>query len=115
MASIDSSPDQPIWVYMTTSHKRDARILARNLLEARLVACVNFMERWTSMYRWKDEVHEDRETVLFAKSKMAHFKKIEEHLKETSSYECPCLIAIPIIAGHQPYLNWLDEQTKTTN
>lgn len=115
MTSEKSDKDQPIWVYMTTTHKRDARILARRLLEAKLVACVNFLERWTSMYRWKGEIHEDRETVLIAKSKMRHFENIEKHVKETSSYDCPCLIAIPIIAGHRPYLQWLEEETNTSS
>ena len=111
MTSAEQAHDQPVWVYMTTCHKRDARILARELLESRLVACVNFLERWTSMYRWKGEIHEDRETVLIAKSRMSLFGKIETHVKKTSSYECPCIIAIPIVAGHRPYLDWLEEQT----
>ena len=30
-------------------------------------------------------------------------------VKELHSYDCPCIIGLPIGEGYQPYLDWLSE------
>ena len=112
MNPVQSDRDQAIWIYMTAAHKRQARNLIRELLKARLIACANFTEQWTSMYWWQGEIQEDRETVIIAKSVQSKFLEIEAKVLELSSYECPCIIAVPIVSGHQPYLQWLEDQTR---
>ena len=35
-----------------------------------------------------------------------------EEIKANHSYECPEVIAIPIIAGSKEYLDWIDDSVK---
>lgn len=109
MNQISLSADQPIWIYMTASHKRDARNLVRHLLETRLIACANFTEQWSSMYRWKDKVVEERETIIIAKSVHGHFEEIQAKVSVFLGYECPCILALPIVNGYPAYLDWLQK------
>jgi periplasmic divalent cation tolerance protein len=64
-----------------------------------------------SIYRWEDKVETSSEVVLIAKSQSDLFKQIEARVKELHPYECPCIVAWPIVAGHQPYLDWLAGET----
>lgn len=108
----ETNQDHPIWIYMTATQKRQAREIVRKLLEAKLIACANFHENWTSMYWWNDQIQEDRETIIIAKSMRSQFSHIEKTVLEHSDYECPCIIALPMVEGHLPYLDWLKNQVK---
>ena len=63
------------------------------------------------MYRWQGEMQRDTEVVLIAKTSMARFPSVKDWLVRNHSYECPCVIALPIVSGHEPFLQWLAEQT----
>jgi periplasmic divalent cation tolerance protein len=51
------------------------------------------------------------EVVLIAKSRASLFEEIEKRIMELHPYDCPCIVAWPIAAGHQPYLDWLWQET----
>ena len=46
------------------------------------------------------------------KTREDYFKKLEEELKHLHPYENPEIIAIPIIYGSKPYLDWIVSETK---
>jgi len=85
--------------------------IARELVESRLAACVNILPGITSLYRWQGEVTEDEEFLLFVKSKQALFERLVELVNRHHPYDLPEVIALPIIAGLEPYLTWIDEET----
>ena len=105
-------PDEFYWVYMTAADKDEARAIGRGLLEARLAACVNIIDHMSSMYWWQGEIQEDGETILIAKTRKAHFPALMEKVKALHSYECPCIIALPIRDGFPDYLQWLAKETE---
>jgi periplasmic divalent cation tolerance protein len=45
---------------------------------------------------------------LLVKTKASLFPEIISLVKEIHSYEVPEIIALPIIAGSEDYLKWLD-------
>src|SRR5215467_10933826 len=98
-------------LYMTAPSYGVAETIGRKLVEERLVACVNIIDGARSMYRWEDKVETADEVVLIAKGESDLFKRIENRVKELHPYECPCIIAWPIAAGHQPYLDWIARET----
>lgn len=98
------------WVYITASDREEAKELARLLLKARLVACVNILEQATSMYWWEDQIQEESETVMIAKSTGACLPLLFEKIKAHHSYECPCILALPVQAGHTDFLAWVGEE-----
>jgi periplasmic divalent cation tolerance protein len=98
-------------VYITAPSSELGEIIGRTLVEERLAACINIVAGMRSIYRWEGKVEAANEVVLIAKSRATHFKKIEKRVKELHPYDCPCIVAWPIVAGHQPYLDWLARET----
>ena len=86
-------------------------VLARALLSEKLAACVS-MTPVNSIYTWQGKINNDREWQLSIKTNLNLFTELAQKIKALHSYEVPEIIAIPIIAGFQPYLNWIDDNTK---
>ena len=89
----------------------EAEAIAAALVSDRLAACVNIMPGVRSVYRWQGKVETGNEVALIAKSRQSLFAAIEARVKSLASYECPCIVAWPIVEGHQPYLDWLRDET----
>lgn len=60
-----SLPFSPGIVYTTVANMEEAKTLAKELLQAKMAACVQ-MKGVISAYVWKDEVHEDPEVCMVA-------------------------------------------------
>lgn len=104
------SETQHCWLYMTASRREEAVEIGRALVKERLVACVNVLDGMTSLYWWKGEVQEDSEAVLVAKTLADRVPQVVSRVREMHSYECPCVVALPIVEGNPAFLNWIDEQ-----
>jgi periplasmic divalent cation tolerance protein len=98
-------------VVSTTSNIEEAKHIARGLVKNKLAACTNIINNVTSVYYWKDEVHEDAECVLFIKTQKALFDKVRDFIVENHSYTLPEVIMLPIETGLDRYLNWVKENT----
>ncbi len=98
-------------VSITAGSSEEGERIARTLVQERLAACVNVIPAITSIYRWQGEVHRDNEVLLIAKSRSELFESLAARVKELHSYEVPEIIALPITAGSEAYLNWIDEST----
>ena len=100
-------------VYITASDTAEAVSIGRDLVERRLVACANVHGPVTSIYRWQDEIQQDQETVLLAKTTLDLVERVTERVVEIHSYECPCIVSVPITGGHSLFLEWIDAETGT--
>ena len=94
-------------VLVTTSSSEAAESMARALLTEKLAACVNIVPV-DSFYTWQGKINSDREWQLIIKTDLARFVALEAKIKTLHSYEVPEIIALPIIAGSESYLNWLE-------
>ncbi len=101
---------QTYLVYMTMPDKSEAREIGRFLVTSRLVACVNILDNMNSMYVWQGEFKDDQEAVLIAKTTEARVHELIEAVKERHSYECPCIVTLPIADGNPDFLQWIAEQ-----
>jgi periplasmic divalent cation tolerance protein len=102
-----------IVVLVTCGSAREARTIARKLVEARLAACGNVVESPVrSIYRWKGRVESAREFLLILKSSRRRFAALEREIRQLHSYDTPETIALPIAAGSQAYLEWLSESVR---
>jgi periplasmic divalent cation tolerance protein len=99
-------------VVITTCPDDDlASRVANVLVERKLAACVQ-ASAITSTYRWQGAIETGREVRLMIKAKSADYDAIEACIKELHSYENPQVVALPIVAGSQSYLDWIDAQTR---
>jgi periplasmic divalent cation tolerance protein len=96
-------------VLSTVATAEDAERLARALVERGLAACVNVVPGVVSFYRWKGELQRDEERLLVVKTRADRFEALREALVGLHPYEVPEVVALPVAAGHEPYLRWLDE------
>jgi periplasmic divalent cation tolerance protein len=99
-------------VYITAGSAGEGRAIGKRLVSERLVACVNMVENMHSMYWWKGAVQEEREVILIAKTKAALIPRLIDEVKSMHSYECPCIVSLPILEGHRPFLDWIAGETR---
>jgi periplasmic divalent cation tolerance protein len=98
-------------VYITAPSFDVAQTIGQTLVEERLAACVKIIPKMHSIYRWAGSIETAVETILIAKSRTALFEEVERGVQELHPYECPCIVAWPIEAGHRPYLDWVAGET----
>lgn len=84
-----------------------ARRLARQIIRRRLAACVNILSPVQSVYRWKGHIEQSREALLVIKSTAARFQALRRGVLSLHPYDVPEIIALPVVAGHPPYLAWI--------
>ena len=96
-----------IVVLSTCANKEEAERLARELVEARLAACVNVIPGVSSFYRWKGAIESSEECLLIIKSARPLFDSLRLALEKVHSYEVPEAIAFQIVEGSENYMNWL--------
>ncbi len=96
---------------MTASSSDEAGKIVKALLEKRLVACANIMAPHKSMYRWNDKIETGEEIAVIMKTQAGLFEKLREKILEMHSYECPCIVALPIEAGHADFMAWIASET----
>lgn len=95
------------FIYMTAGSAAEARAIGADLVQRRLAACVNILEPMQSLYVWEGELQEAREAVLIAKTTAARVPEVIDRVKALHSYECPCVVSLPVEAGHHPFLQWV--------
>lgn len=100
-------------LYITTAKVEEARRIGNALVEERLVACANIMPGLESIYWWQDNVVQDREVLLVVKTRAERVDAAIARIKALHSYTCPCIVALPIVAGNPDYLAWLEAETRS--
>jgi len=101
-----------ILILSTVPDEAEGRKIGRLLVEERLAACVTQSPLSISIYHWKGAVTEDKEHLLLIKTKKDLFPRIEKRIREVHPYDIPEIIALPVTAGSEKYLDWIDQETK---
>jgi len=100
---------KPVLVLTTTGADFDARALAHALVEARLAACVNIVERIHSVYRWEGRVMDDAEQLLIIKTSDERVPALREELLRLHPYDVPEFVVLPVGETSDAYGAWLLE------
>lgn len=96
---------------VTAGSEDEAERIAACLVEERLAACVNIVGPIRSIYRWQGEIRNESEVLLVIKMRSDAFDRLKARVGELHSYDTPEIIALPITAGSEPYLRWLESMT----
>ena len=109
-----SSEEALCLAYMTAGSMEEAKDIGRMLVKQNLVACVNLLENMTSIYKWKEELEEDCEVVMIVKTRKSLMPQLIKTVTKHHSYECPCILELPIQGGNTEFLRWVATETKRT-
>ena len=105
------SSEKLCWCYIIAGSLEEAKNIGKRLVEQNLAACVNLLENMTSIYKWEDKLEEGQEVVMIAKTRKALMAKLIETVKSHHSYDCPCILELPIQGGNPDFLSWIERQT----
>lgn len=106
------SGDDAIAVFLTAPNGEEATRLADLLVGAQLAACVQIFPEMESVYRWQGKIERQSEILLIVKTTAGKFADLEREVRALHSYETPEIVAVPIVAGSNPYLEWLTASVK---
>jgi periplasmic divalent cation tolerance protein len=99
-------------VLITAPSEAVASEIANALLEQKLAACVNFVSPVSSLYTWQGSINHDQEILMLVKSRLELFAdRLVPAVRSLHPYETPEIIALPVIAGFQGYLDWIEAST----
>ncbi|MEO8379753.1 MAG: divalent-cation tolerance protein CutA [Acidobacteriota bacterium] len=93
-------------VLTTVGPDVDASALAQVLVEARLAACVNIVERVQSVYRWEGRVEVGPEQLLIIKTTGERLTALREELFARHPYDVPEFVVMPVETS-EAYGAWL--------
>ncbi len=101
----------PVILYITVQNRDEGIKIGRALVDENLAACANVFDGLTSIFRWEGAVQEDGEALLVAKTDRTLIDAATDLVKLEHSYDCPCVVAIPIVGGNQQFIDWIGEET----
>ena len=102
-----------IIIFITTGSKKEAEVIARDLVGKRLAACVSILPSVESVYTWKGRIQASKECLLIAKTEDRLFLKVEKAVKRLHSYECPEIVAFQLSKGSADYMRWIEGSTRS--
>ena len=105
------SSEKFCWVYITAGSIEEAKSIGKVLVGQNLSACVNLLENMTSIYNWEDKMEESQEVIMIAKTRKTLMPKLIEKVNSLHSYDCPCILELPIQGGNLNFLSWIKSQT----
>jgi periplasmic divalent cation tolerance protein len=100
------------FAYITAPDVEAARRIGKILLVERLAACVNILPGMESHYWWEGRIESAQEAVLIAKTREGLREAMIERVREAHPSETPCIVFLPVTAGHPDYLDWIASETE---
>ena len=95
--------------YITAPNKKEAGRIAKKLLDKRLIACANVINKVNSYFVWKNKIQNSKEIIICGKTTLKNQKKIIKVVKSIHSYSVPCIIFFDIKNGNKDFLKWIEQ------
>lgn len=103
--------EEMIMIYITNPSKDRAEELVKHLLSRRLIACANIFD-CDSMYWAEGFIEKDTEVIIVAKTIESNFNSVRKMVEDTSDYQVPCIIKIPVSVNGQ-YAQWMRSEVRS--
>ena len=100
---------EAILVLCTCPSEGVANLLASQLVDQRLAACVNVIPAIQSIYCGQQKVEQSEECQLLIKSRRELFEPLRLFLREHHPYEVPELLVVEVAEAGEAYLHWLNQ------
>lgn len=102
--------DDVVVALTTVDSEKEAKKMARLLVQLRLAACVQISSPVTSFYEWQGKVCEDREWQLLIKLPKSQVQNLKSWIELEHPYDEPELICMDVSTGSESYLKWVKAQ-----
>jgi periplasmic divalent cation tolerance protein len=96
----------------TTGSEKEARKIARSLVEERLAACANVIPGVRSFFYWEGRLCQEKEALILIKTVNNKARKIMDKIKKIHRYEVPEIIFFRVDMGEKNYLKWVKKMVK---
>lgn len=100
-------------LYVTAKDRDQAMLIGRTLVHERLAACANVLDGMTSIYWWDGAVQDGQESILLLKTRQSLSPQAIQRIRDLHSYDCPCVVSLPITGGNPDFLDWISAETAT--
>nr|WP_255216644.1 divalent-cation tolerance protein CutA [Pseudenhygromyxa sp. WMMC2535] len=99
---------------LCTAPAEVAPTLARQLLEARLIACANLLPGARALYWWEGELQDEEEVLMLMETPSERAAEAIAALEQAHPYEVPKILGLDPHAVNGPYLEWLRTVTRAS-
>ncbi|MES9905762.1 MAG: divalent-cation tolerance protein CutA [Sedimenticola sp.] len=90
---------EALLVFCTCPDGETAGVIAGQLVDERLAACVTISEAVTSVYHWQGASETAEERQLLIKTTRQRYPELERRITDLHPYELPEIIAVTIEQG----------------
>lgn len=98
-------------VLVTAPSAAKAAELGRAVVSERLAACASVVPAIRSIYWWEGKVQDEPEVLIILKTTRARFEALRDRVLALHPYQVPEVIALPVEAGSERYLEWIGRET----
>ena len=96
-------------VLMTAPNREEAEKIVHALLDEKLIACANIIDPVSSFFWWQGKIESEKEVLVIMKTHERLFEKLQKRVTTLHSYDVPEILALPVVAGSQSYLDWMKD------
>ena len=100
----------PVILISTLPDKKSITKIANQLVEKKLVACVN-ITKISSVYSWKGKIENQSEYLALFKTTKTKLQPLKKELQKFHPYSVPEIVEINPISINKSYLKWLVDST----
>lgn len=101
-----------VQVTTTLPDRAAAEAVGTALVDERLAACAQILGPVTSVYWWEGRRQTATEWYCHLKTTAERLPDLEARLRALHPYDTPEIIALPVVAGHPAYLEWVRETVR---
>jgi len=106
-----SNSEEMVIAWTTMSMEMDASEVARELVNARLAACVSVIQNVHATYRWEGKIETNDEQLLMIKTTRKCVRSLERRILALHNYEVPEFVITVVSDGYGPYMDWVRDQS----
>lgn len=103
---------EAVQVMTTVDDETAAHRIAEHAIQERCAACAQVLGPMRSRFHWEGQVADEQEWLVVLKSPLSLYDHLERAIMAVHPYDVPEILALPVVAGHAPYLSWLREETR---
>lgn len=99
-------------IYVTHPSKPEAVRVSTELLNQRLIACVNYYPM-ESVYWWEGKLTKSEEVMTIYKTRTENWEVVKSTIEFLHKYETPCIIRLAEVTANESYEQWIQDETQS--